>query len=59
MVSVSKSMCVSCALLGVAMTAHTGRTAASSFSIQVAGKYCDQAVNPLTTAPQPGGKGGP
>jgi alpha-L-rhamnosidase len=47
MVSMPNSKFISCALLSFAMTAHTGLMAKSSHSIQVAGLYCDHAVNPL------------
>ena len=47
MVSIPNSKLVSCALLSLAMTGQTSLTANSSYSIQVAGLYCDHAVNPL------------
>jgi alpha-L-rhamnosidase len=47
MVSIPNSKFVSCALLSLAMTAQTTLMATSSYSIQVAGLYCDHAVNPL------------
>ncbi len=47
MASMPKCKFISCALLSLAMTAHTGLMAHSSCSIQVAGLYCDHAVNPL------------
>ena len=47
MVSIPNGKFVSCALLSLAMTAQTGLMAHSSYSIHVAGLYCDHAVNPL------------
>ena len=47
MISLSRSIFLSCALLSLAMTAHTGLMAKSSYSIQVGGLYCDHAVNPI------------
>jgi alpha-L-rhamnosidase len=46
MVSIANSRFFSCALLSLAMTAHISSMTKSSCSIQVAGLYCDHAVNP-------------
>jgi alpha-L-rhamnosidase len=47
MVSISNSKLISYALLSLAMTAHANLMAQSSYGMQVAGLYCDHAVNPL------------